>query len=126
MAPYQIVVVREAQNIKNIDDLIHYTNHPQTSTLLVINYKYKKLDKRKKLFRSVNDKGILFDSKKLYDDKIPGWITGYLKQRNRFIEPKAAVILTENLGNDLSKIANELEEAYWIGDTMGLNPSFAA
>ena len=110
MASYFVVIVKEAQQMKDIDDLIHYVEQPQPSTLLVIGYKYKILDKRKKLYKSINEKGLLFESKKLYEDKIPDWITGYLKSHNRTVEPKAAFILTENLGNDLSRIAGELDK----------------
>ncbi len=110
MAKYQVVIVREAQNLDRIEDLIHYVENPLESTLLVMNYKYKKLDKRKKLFKALGKNSILFESKRLYDDKIPSWINNYLRPRGKEIEPKAAVILTEYLGSDLGKIANELEK----------------
>lgn len=110
MASRQVVIVREAQNLDKIEDLIHYVENPLESTLLVINYKYKKLDRRKKLFKALEKNSILFESKRLYDDKIPPWINSYLRSRGKKIEPKAAVILTEYLGNDLGKIANELEK----------------
>ena len=110
MASRQVVIVREAQNLDKIEDLIHYVENPLESTLLVINYKYKKLDKRKKLFKALEKNSILFESRRLYNDKIPPWINSYLLSRGKKIEPKAAVILTEYLGNDLGKIANELEK----------------
>jgi DNA polymerase-3 subunit delta len=110
MASHFVVIVREAQQLKNIEDLVHYAEKPQPSTLLVICYKYKTLDKRKKLYKSITEKGVLFESKKLYEDKIPDWITGYLKNQFVSIEPKAAFILTENLGNDLGRIAGELDK----------------
>ena len=110
MASRQVVIVREAQNLDKIEDLIHYVENPLKSTLLVINYKYKKLDKRKKLFKALEKNSILFESRRLYNDKIPPWINSYLLSRGKKIEPKAAVILTEYLGNDLGKIANELEK----------------
>jgi DNA polymerase-3 subunit delta len=110
MSSHQVVIVREAQNLEKIEDLIHYVENPLKSTLLVINYKYKKLDKRKKLFKALEKNSILFESKRLYDDKIPAWINSYLRSRGKKIEPKAAMILTEYLGNDLGKIANELEK----------------
>ncbi|KPL16440.1 MAG: DNA polymerase III subunit delta [Bacteroides sp. SM23_62] len=110
MASRQVVIVREAQSLEKIEDLIHYVDHPLESTILVINYKYKKLDKRKKLFKALEKNSILFESKRLYDDKIPPWINSYLRSRGKEIEPKAAVILTEYLGSDLGKIANELEK----------------
>ncbi len=110
MANYQVVIVKEAQNINNIDDLIHYANAPLKSTILVINYKYKPLDKRKKLYKAIQENGILFESKKLYDNEVPAWINAYLKNRNRTIDPSAGMLLNEYLGNDLSKIANELDK----------------
>jgi len=110
MASRQVVIIREAQNLDKIEDLIHYVENPLESTLLVINYKYKKLDKRKKLFKALEKNSILFESRRLYDDKIPPWINSYLRSRGKKIEPKAAVILTEYLGNDLGKIANELDK----------------
>ncbi|HRW62676.1 MAG TPA: DNA polymerase III subunit delta [Bacteroidales bacterium] len=110
MANHQVVIVKEAQNIKNIDDLVHYAAAPLKSTLLVINYKYKTLDKRKKLYKALADNGVLYESKKLYDNEVPGWINAYLKKKNRSIDPGAAALLNEYLGNDLSKIANELDK----------------
>jgi DNA polymerase-3 subunit delta len=110
LASRQVVIVREAQNLDQIEDLIHYVENPLKSTILVINYKYKKLDKRKKLYKALEKNSILFESRSLYDDKIPPWINSYLRSRGKKIEPKAAVMLTEYLGNDLSKIANELEK----------------
>ena len=110
MANYQVVIVKEAQNLKNIDDLIYYAEKPLKSTVLVINYKYKKLDKRKKLFNALSEHAVLFDSARLYDAKIPGWVTGYLKERSRSIEPSAVMMLVEFLGNDLGKIVNELDK----------------
>ena len=110
MSNRQVVIVKEAQELVKIEDLIHYVDNPLESTLLVINYKYKKFDKRKKLFKAIDKHGVILDSRRLYDDKIPAWISSYLLGRGKKIEPKAAVILCEFLGNDLGKIANELEK----------------
>lgn len=110
MASHQVIIVKEAQNIKNIDDLIHYTDKPLKSTILVINYKYKTLDKRKKLYNSIDKNGVILSSDKLYEDKIPGWITKYLAQKGTAISPEAAALITEFLGNDLGKIVNELDK----------------
>jgi DNA polymerase III subunit delta len=110
MANYQVVIVKEAQNIRNIDELIHYTEKPLNSTILVINYKYKTLDKRKKLYTSIGKNGIVFSSDKLYEDKIPKWISEHLSKQGFSIAPEAAALITEFLGNDLSKIANELSK----------------
>jgi DNA polymerase-3 subunit delta len=110
MSEFQVVIVREAQNIRNIDDLVYYASNPLKSTILVLNYKYKKLDKRKKVFKEIDKNGIIFESKKLYEDKIPGWITAYLKEKGYGIEPPASILLTEFLGNDLQKIVMELDK----------------
>ncbi len=110
MANYQLVIVKEAQELKNFDDLIHYVKSPLKSTLLVINYKYKSLDKRKLIYKSLQENSVYYESKKLYDNKIPEWISNNLAKRNYKIEPKAAILLTEFLGNDLSKVSNELDK----------------
>lgn len=112
MANNQVIIVREAQNIKTIDDLIYYVEKPLKSTVLVINYKYKVLDKRKKLFTALDKHAIIFNSEKLYDDKIPNWISEYLHSKGYGITPDAAVLLTEFLGNDLGKIVNELKKLF--------------
>ena len=110
MSSHQVVVIREAQELKNFEDLIHYIETPQPSTLLVINYKYKKPDKRKKVFKALEKNGVSYESKKLYDNQVPGWIAGYASNKKYRIEPKAAALLAEYLGSDLSKIANEVEK----------------
>ena len=110
MADRQVVIVKEAQNIRNIEELIHYTDKPLHSTILVVNYKYKTLDKRKKLYNAIGKNGIVFHSEKLYEDKVPGWISKFLAKQGYSIAPEAGILLTEFLGNDLSKIANELSK----------------
>ena len=110
MSERQLVVVKEAQNLKNIEELIHYVTQPQPSTVLVLNYKYGKLDGRKKLAGEIAKVGILFESKKIYENKVPAFITSYLQPRQITIDPKSAQILTDYLGNNLSKLTNELEK----------------
>lgn len=110
MAEHQVVIVKEAQNIRNIEDLESYVNSPLDSTILVICYKYKTLDKRKSFPKTVAKKGILFESEKLRDYKVPDWINGYLKGKNYTVGPKSSQLLTEYLGNDLGKIVNELDK----------------
>ena len=111
MADRQVVIVKEAQNLsKTIDQLIDYVKNPQTSTVLVFKYKYKTLDKRKALYKSLFKSAVLFDSKRIYEDKVPSWIQNFLKSKSVAITPKAALMLTEFLGNDLSKIVNELNK----------------
>ncbi len=110
MANYQVVIVREAQNLKKIEDLEPYVNNPLKSTILVINYKYKTIDRRKAFAKAVAKKGILFESKKIYENKLPAWITGYLAEQQYRIEPQASAMIAEYLGTDLGKVANELNK----------------
>jgi DNA polymerase-3 subunit delta len=110
MSERQLVVVKEGQGLKNIDDLVHYVKQPLGSTVLVINFKQGKLDGRKKLSGEIGKTGIVFESKKLYENQIPAFITTYLRDRNVKIDLKAAQLLTDYLGNDLSKLTNELEK----------------
>lgn len=110
MADHQVIIVKEAQNINKIEDLVYYAENPLKSTLLVVNYKYKKLDKRKKLHKVLGKNAVLFESKKLYDNQVPDWITKYLKVKNIEIQPTGALLLTEFLGSDLSKISMELDK----------------
>lgn len=110
MSNYQVVIVKEAQYLANIEELQSYVENPLDSTLLVINYKYKKVDKRKAFFKALAKKGVVYESKKIYDNKIPAWITSYVKEKGYGISPKACVILAEYLGADLGKIVNEVEK----------------
>jgi DNA polymerase III, delta subunit len=108
MSERQLVVVKEAQSLRNIDDLSHYVKAPLNSTILVINVKHGKLDGRKKLTGEIAKNGIVFESKKLYENQIPNFILTYLRDRDVKIDFKAAQLLTDYLGNDLSKLTNEL------------------
>lgn len=112
MSPYQVVIVKEAQNIRDFDNMLPYIEHCQPSTILLFAYKTKKADKRKNVFKKLGSSSncIYFESNKLYDNKIPEWIIGYCKTRNYSISPKAAGILSESLGTDLSKVANEIDK----------------
>ena len=110
MATHQLVIVKEAQELKNIDDLIYYVEKPLKSTILVINYKYKKISKQKKLIKAVQKNGILFESTRLYDNQIPEWIQKLVKKKGKDIDMKAAVLLSEYLGANLNKISNEVDK----------------
>ena len=111
MAERQLIVVKEAQHLsRSIESLTTYIDQPQNSTVLVICYKYAKLDKRKKLYKSIKKNGILLESKKLYENQVLEWIRKILKAKGYSIVPKAAVLLIEFLGTDMSKISNELEK----------------
>ncbi len=111
MAERQVVVVKEAQHLsRTIEQLTAYAENPQPTTVLVICYKYKKLDKRKKLHKVVKKMGVLFESKKLYENQVGDWLRRVLKSSGYSISHKAAILLVEFLGTDLSKISNELEK----------------
>lgn len=111
MAERQVVIVKEAQDLaRTIDKLESYVENPMPSTVLVFCYKYKTLDKRKKLPKLLAKAGILYESKKLYENQVGDWIKRVLSGKNYSIEPKATAMLVEFLGTDLSKINNELEK----------------
>ena len=111
MAEYQVVIVKEAQDlIKTIENLESYALNPTPTTILVVCYKYKTLDKRKKLAKIVEKNGLLFESKKLYDNALPQWLKRVLAGKKLDIEPKASSMLIDFLGNDLSKISNEIDK----------------
>jgi DNA polymerase-3 subunit delta len=112
MAERQVVIVKEAQDLsRTIEKLAQYAENPQPSTVLVLNYKYKKLDKRKALYKAINKHGgLVFESKKLYENQVPEWIRRVLKGQGYDISPKAAQMLVEFLGTDLSKVNNELNK----------------
>ncbi len=111
MAERQVVVVREAQDLsRTIDKLESYAASPTPTTVLVFCYKYKTLDKRRKLIKNLEKTGLVFESKKLYENQVGDWIKRVLSGKNYNIEPKAAAMLVEFLGTDLGRIAKELEK----------------
>ena len=117
MANHQVVIVKEAQNVRDLagkekgaEAFLHYIENPQTTTILVICYKYKSVDKRTALAKKLSKHAVLFESKKLYDNKIPEWVANYVKSKKFTIAPKATVLLAEYLGTDLSKVSNELDK----------------
>lgn len=111
MAEYQVIIVKEAQDLsRTIEQLSAYAENPQPSTILVLNYKYKTIDKRKSLYKTLKKTGIVFESKKLYENQVADWIRRVLSPKDYGINPKASQMLVEFLGTDLSKINNELEK----------------
>tara|TARA_B110000091_G_scaffold81708_1_gene90032 strand:- start:1542 stop:2543 length:1002 start_codon:yes stop_codon:yes gene_type:complete len=115
MAERQVLIVKEAQDLsRNIEKLVSYAENPQPTTVLVLNYKYKKLDKRKKLYKVIAKSGLIFESKKLYENQVSDWIRRVLSGKNYQVEPKAAQMLVEFLGTNLSKISNELDKLMLI------------
>ena len=115
MAERQVIIVKEAQDLsRNIEKLVSYAENPQPTTVLVLNYKYKKLDKRKKLHKAIAKTGFIYESKKLYENQVSDWIRRVLSGKKYQIEPKASQMLVEFLGTDLSKISNELDKLMLI------------
>lgn len=111
MAEYQVIIVKEAQDLsRTIENLVNYAKQPQPSTILVMNYKYKTIDKRKTLYKTLNKMGVVYESKKLYENQVADWIRRVLAPKDYTIAPKASQMLVEFLGTDLSKINNELEK----------------
>ena len=110
MSSHQVVIVKEAQALKKIEDLAIYLEKPLLSTILVLNYKYKVIDKRTKLARTLETQGVYFESMRLRDYQVPPWIERYLMTKGIKINPDASAMLTEFLGTDLHKITNELDK----------------
>ena len=109
-ADKRVVIIKEAQHLKNIERLNKYLDNPQLNTILVIAYKGKSIDKRKKFGKNLAKKCVVFESKRMYEDKIPLWITNYLNEKGYLIDNDSTAILTEYLGTNLSKITNELDK----------------
>jgi DNA polymerase III subunit delta len=130
MSEYNVVIVKEAQNLKElnkksagedgdeapagnaIQQFLNYIANPQSSTILVFCYKYKTIDKRNSIAKSLQKNAVFLETKKLYDNQVPEWITGYVKDKKYTIGPKAAYLMSEFLGNDLAKISNELNKLF--------------
>lgn len=125
MSNYQVVLIKEAQDIKNLipkaktlekgekevqSPLEIYLQNPVPSTLLVLCHKYKKIDGRSKIAKMFDKAGVVFECKKLYSNELPPWIKNYCKSKKYSINDKAANLLSEYLGNDLSRISNELNK----------------
>jgi DNA polymerase-3 subunit delta len=111
MAERQVLIIKEAQDLsRTIEKLVDYAFNPQLTTVLVVNYKYKKIDKRKALYKTIKKIGVVYESKKLYENQVGEWIRRVLSPKDYSITPKAAQMLVEFLGTDLSNINNELEK----------------
>ncbi|MFK7770787.1 MAG: DNA polymerase III subunit delta [Saprospiraceae bacterium] len=110
MASHQVVILKEAQEMKSLKELLPYIERPVHTTILVICFKHKKFDGRTKFGKLVKQKALVFESKKLYDNQIPDWIQSYLKDKKLSISPSAAALVAEYLGENLSKVSNELDK----------------
>jgi DNA polymerase-3 subunit delta len=119
MSDYQLVLIKEAQDLKwgrededkkGLNPLMSYLENPLPGTILAFCYKYGKFDKRKKAYKAIEKSGLVFESATLYDNKVPGWIEDYVSDKKYKINQQASGMLAEYLGNDLSKVANELDK----------------
>ncbi|NLU39232.1 MAG: DNA polymerase III subunit delta [Bacteroidales bacterium] len=111
MSAYQVVILKEAQLFDKLEDeLLTYIENPLNSTILVICYKYKTLDKRKKFLKVAAEKGIVFESPKIYENQLGAWISKYIGDNGFKIAPQANAMLAEYLGTQISKVANELDK----------------
>lgn len=110
MSEHQVIIVKEAQNLANIEELSYYLQKPQPSTILVICHKHGVLDRRKKIAGEIEKTGILFESKKLKDSQLPAFISAYMKRKGTDIEPKAASMLADFVGTDLSRLTGEMDK----------------
>lgn len=109
-ADRQVVVLKEAQLMKDITKLESYIERPQPSTVFVVAYKEKKLDARTKLAKVVKQNGELLSTKKIYDSKLPEWTLQMVQQQGYTISQKAVLLLVDHIGNDLARIENEVEK----------------
>lgn len=109
-AERQVVLLKEAQNMKDIDKLEGYIENPLSSTVFVVSYKDKKVDGRSKLSKTLKQKGELFTTKKIYESQLPDWTTQMILQHGLTINQKALLLLVDHIGNDLSRIQNEIEK----------------
>ncbi len=114
MAERTVIMVKEAQHLRDLALLEKYLENPSTTTVLVFSYKYKKPDGRSAVVKALKKKAVYFESKKLREYQLPDWITAFLKKRGYSITPKAAALLVEFLGDEIGKIVNELEKLFLL------------
>lgn len=110
MSSKRVIILKEAQDMKTLQELVSYIEKPSPQSILVICHKYKKVDKRTKFAKTLDANAVVFESKKLYQDKIAPWISSYIHNAGQSIQPSAADLLSEYLGSDLSKISNEVDK----------------
>lgn len=110
MGAYEVIIVKEAQQLRQIEQLSHYTSKPQKSTILIICHKEKTLDKRSSLYKQCLKEGVVFESVRPRDYEIAPWLTQFISRKGLKISPKAVQMLTDHLGCDIAKISNELDK----------------
>ena len=110
MAERQVIVVREAQLLKNMDNLLFYLQNPQPTTVLVFAHKNGSIDKRKKVATELERKGVVLDSKKVRDDQLPAFINASMREKGLTSDEKSVHMIRESIGNDLARIVGEIEK----------------
>ncbi|HJS53652.1 MAG TPA: DNA polymerase III subunit delta [Chitinophagaceae bacterium] len=106
----QVVLLKEAQQMRDIEKLESYIENPLASTVLVVSYKEKKVDGRTKFAKLLKERGVLLSTKKIYDNQLPQWIEEIVKEHGYEISRKALMLLVDHIGNDLNRIENEIEK----------------
>lgn len=109
-AERQVVLLKEAQQMKELDKLTVYIDNPLSSTIFVVGHKEKKVDGKTKFAKLLKEKSELFTTKKLYDNQLPDWTNGMIQEKGFTISQKALMLLVDHIGNDLSRIDNEVEK----------------
>ncbi len=109
-AERQVVLLKEAQQMRDITKLESYIQQPLDSTVFVVSYKDKKVDGRSKLAKLLREKGELLSTKKMYDNQLPEWVSGLIQSKGLTINEKALSILIDHIGNDLTRIKSEIEK----------------
>ena len=112
MAPRQLVLVREAQQLRDLDKLLPYAQKPVPSTVLVLAYKHKKYPANRKLHKAINQHGAVLEGKRIREDQVANWIQDAVSQSAYRIDPKASLLLQTYLGADLGRVQGELEKLY--------------
>src|SRR5574344_591752 len=110
MAKFQVVIVKEAQNLLKLEDLLIYVKEPLMTTILVICYKNGSIDRRKKIIPAIENTGVVFESNRLKEGMLPDFITGYLRRKQIAIDSRACLMMAENVGSDLNRLAGELDK----------------
>lgn len=110
MSEYQIIIVKEAQNLLKIDELVYYVQNPLNTTILVICYKNGSIDKRKKIVSVIDKIGVVFESSKLRESQLPSFINEYVKRKGKVIDERSVLMLVESIGSDLNRMAGELDK----------------
>lgn len=110
MAEYRVVILKEAQNLRNFEALEKYFENPVKSTVFVMTYKNGTIDRRKKLLPRAEQVGVVFESKKLKDYQLPGFVETYIKKKKASIEQKATQMVADHVGADLHRLTSELDK----------------